>query len=530
MTTGRLSSASLVLLLAFAAGCHGETTVTCESSADCLQGGIPGSCRPSPSSGSSFCSFSDPSCPSPISERWGVASGDGLARLCVTEDIFDAGPVSADGGQPDAQLGVDYFRRLGGSGSDIVSALARSGDGSVFVMGAFNGTTDLGTGPLTSAGALDGFVVRLSASGSVLWARRFGAESADTVASGAVDGEGFLVFGGTFTGSVNFGCGPKSASEKSSFLVKMSASGECVWSQVFGDGLVDLALDDAGDVYVVGSFAGSGLFGGTLLRSTGSTDVFMSRFAGSTGAGVWSERWGGTGSEDAKAIAVRADQLAIVADVYGDTDFGGTPFSSPASAVVIAKYATATGAHVWSKETAVATSILTPSHIYDVALDAHGNAFALGTFGGATDLGAGAVMPVALDDAFVAKLGSTTGACLWAQALGGDGVERGDALATLPADRVAVVGAFTQRARFGTFSLSSAGDFDGFLVTLSSLGTPEAAVSWGSTGVDGAVAIVGGDFPVVAGTFSASVDFGDFGGVATSSGGSDVFVVRHALP
>lgn len=434
--------------------------------------------------------------------------------MCVVEGLADAGIHPVDGGAPDADLETAYFSRIGGSGSDLVTALARSGDGSVFVMGSFNGTTDLGSGPLMSAGALDAFVVKLSASGSVIWGRRFGADSYDGVASGAVGGEGSLVFGGTFSGSINFGCGPKTASVQSSFLVKMSGSGECVWSKVFDDGLVDLALDDGGDVYVVGSFQGMGLFGGDLLRSKGSTDVFVSRISGSTGTGVWSERLGGTGSEQAKGIAVRADQLAIVSDIYGDSDFGGSVFSNPATAVVVAKYATATGAHVWSKETAIASSVLTPSHISDVALDATGNTFVVGTFGARTDLGAGQVNTEGLDDVFVDKLESVTGVCLWSQPLGGGGDERGVALALLPADQVAVVGSLPH---------------DAFLIRLSSLGEPQAAVSWRATA--GSVsAIIGGDFPVLAGTFSASVDFGELGGVATSSGASDVFVIRHALP
>lgn len=95
-----VSALSAVALLALA-GCPGDNTISCTVAGDCLQGGIPGVCLPSPTSSKSWCGFNDATCPGGL--RWGVASGDGLAGMCVaTVDAGtpDAGPDSG----PDADL------------------------------------------------------------------------------------------------------------------------------------------------------------------------------------------------------------------------------------------------------------------------------------------------------------------------------------------------------------------------------------------------------------------------------------------
>jgi hypothetical protein len=95
------------LLVAFAivslAGCDacGSTVMGCEESPDCLQGGIPGVCMPSPSGAmSSWCAFPDTTCPGGY--RWGILSGEGIASACLA-----AGPP--DAGVPDAAPSSRYF-------------------------------------------------------------------------------------------------------------------------------------------------------------------------------------------------------------------------------------------------------------------------------------------------------------------------------------------------------------------------------------------------------------------------------------
>jgi hypothetical protein len=524
---------TIPLLLSLMAACGGTDAITCESSDDCLQGGIPGMCLPSPRSSAHFCAFTDQTCPAPTVARWGVKSGDGLAAMCVAGEASDGGIPHLDAGVPDASAPASFFRRLGGGGSDYVGSVAQADDGSVYVVGGFDGTTDLGTGPLASAGSVDGYVVKLSPLGVVEWAHRFGNAGTESNVRGALDGDGNLLLGGRFTGIIDFGCGPKNGgASSSSFIVKYSAHGDCVWTRLFSDGFVDVAVDAQGDAYVVGSFSGSGLFGGNQLTSQGGSDVFLARFASTTGVGVWSERWGGTKGDSGIAVAVDGEQVAIAADIFGDANFGGAVLSNNLGAVALAKYATATGAHVWSKQIGKSADggFPIPAHVLDVAIGPAGLVLACGYFQGVTDFGGGMVNPTGVTDAWVAEYAGTNGAHVWSQIFGGGGNKQANSVTVLPDRRVALGGWFTSDLSIGTLSLVSAGGNDAFLVGFSGTGHADSARSWGSGGDEEISDIASADPLVFAGTFSASVDFGDFGGIATSSGGSDVFVIRHALP
>jgi hypothetical protein len=84
----------LVLPVAWATGCSDTSYISCTTSADCLQGSIPGTCVLSPVSDTQWCGFPDDSCLG-RHLRWGVKSGDGLASECVPASETDGGPDAA---------------------------------------------------------------------------------------------------------------------------------------------------------------------------------------------------------------------------------------------------------------------------------------------------------------------------------------------------------------------------------------------------------------------------------------------------
>src|SRR5882757_912568 len=74
-----------VFLLLGVVACSTKDPIRCSTNADCIQGGILGTCRPSTASSESWCAFTDPNCPG-TSLRWGVRAGDGLDAECVAGD------------------------------------------------------------------------------------------------------------------------------------------------------------------------------------------------------------------------------------------------------------------------------------------------------------------------------------------------------------------------------------------------------------------------------------------------------------
>lgn len=84
---------ALLLLVAGLAGCPGRGAYTCTDSAQCVLGGVQGSCEPE-----GLCAFPDPACPG--GRRFATDSND-VAGTCVVVDaaVPDAAPACGDFGQ-----------------------------------------------------------------------------------------------------------------------------------------------------------------------------------------------------------------------------------------------------------------------------------------------------------------------------------------------------------------------------------------------------------------------------------------------
>jgi hypothetical protein len=112
------------------------------------------------------------------------------------------------------------------AGSDILQSmdLAISPAGTIVITGNFRGTTNLGGGPLSSAGDYDIYLAVYDASGSHRWSQRFGNSGADWGYGSACDPSGNLIAAGSFVGSVDFGGGPLvSAGLSDVYLVRFDA-------------------------------------------------------------------------------------------------------------------------------------------------------------------------------------------------------------------------------------------------------------------------------------------------------------------
>jgi hypothetical protein len=95
-----------VMTAAGAAGCTIELPAReCNESTDCVRGGVPGECLPSPTSESTWCAFPSTECTSGMA--FGSRAGDGLAGQCVVASEADAGidaeiPDAGPDAPPDA--------------------------------------------------------------------------------------------------------------------------------------------------------------------------------------------------------------------------------------------------------------------------------------------------------------------------------------------------------------------------------------------------------------------------------------------
>jgi hypothetical protein len=454
-----------------------------------------------------------------------VSGLDGLA--------FDLADGGAGGAAPPADTGaVDWIKRFGADGAQVARAAAVDSNGDVFLGGSFEGSVDFGGGTIASAGGSDVVLAKLGPWGNHLWSRRFGdAAGVDQSARAlAVDASGALVAVGSFDGRLDFGGGPLDAAGGTNpdvFVAKLDEGGNHLWSRRFGDTAsqyaTGVAIEADGDVVVVGYFEGHVDFGGGPLASAGDVDVFVAKL-GADGKELWSKRFGGTGADVARGVAIdAAGRVLVVGDFEGRVDFGGGPLASAGDRDVFVLALDADGRPLWSRrfgdaEAQFGKSIaadpsgdrawiasdfrgsidfgdgaLVTAGDFDIALaaldsngnhllsarygdpalqseprlavDRKGEVTLTGTFTGPVDLGGGPLDPAGELGLFVAKLGRD-GRHRWSRAMHGSGVLEGTCVAASPDRRVVVVGDFSATAELGKGPVTSAGGADAFAVML----------------------------------------------------------------
>jgi PKD repeat protein len=465
-----------------------------------------------------------------------ATAGSYTATLRVTDDKgasasdSTVATIVVTGGNPPT---TTWAKKIGASDSDGAYAVCTDAAGNVFVAGNFRLRADIGGATLQSAGGADGFLVKYSPAGAVLWSRSLGGVSDDTVEGCAVDGVGDVVIGGRFAATASFGGGNLVANGTSDMVVAKyaGATGAHLWSRRFGGEYDDtaeaVATDGAGNVYFTGYFRGTVDFGGGPLTVpyTSDLDTFVAKLT-SGGQYVWAKAFTNTGNERGYGIAVdAAGSVAITGSFSNSMTFGGAELTAVNAMTdgFVARF-TSTGAHQWSRRFGAADG---NEGGYGIAMDASGNVVVTGAVVKSCDFGGGLLSALGGSDAFVAKYSASSGAHMWSRRLGGVGNDYGYGIAVDGKSNVYVSGSIGGLASFGGLSLTPAGPSDAFVAEYGPTGTLLFARQLGGLDADtGRDVALSGANPVAVGYFYGA---GSFAGTTLSSSGmADGFVARLA--
>lgn len=248
-----------------------------------------------------------------------------------------------------ADRGETIFARTLGAGSHIsADAIGTDAVGHVIVAGSFEGSPDLGAGPLEGNGGTDVYLVTLSSDGSLENSRVFGGASDQLVSSMAVTPDGSVSLLGTFDGALDFGLGAMRApvharvlgapDARHTFLVRFDATGRARFQKHFG-GSGDqhpqqVMVDLHDNVVVVGAFHGGSLtIAGRTFEAPGGdypARMFMAKFSPKLGTTLWAKSYGdGTNAEVSsfgRSIAAAPDgDYVLGISCVGAIDFGRGP-------------------------------------------------------------------------------------------------------------------------------------------------------------------------------------------------------------
>ena len=411
---------------------------------------------------------------------------DSSGNVLVTGDTASAGWASG-GFDPGLSGSSDGFvakfnasgqhqwsTYLGGSGSEGASDVAVDGAGNVMVIG-YTDSAGWASGGFDTGldGPSDAFVAKLSASGQRLWSTYLGGSDAETGYALVVDSAGNVlatgrttspdwVFGGLDTSYEDTGYAD-------GFVVKLSGSGQHLWSSYMGGSGEDIsygvAVDSHNNVLVGGYTNGGGwTSGGFDTGHNGNFDGFLVK-TDPTGQLLWSTYLGGSDMDDVFCIAADStDNIVVTGSTKSagwtangfDTTFNGDMDS------YVAKL-NASGQLMWSTYIGGAKI----DYGEGIVLDSAGNALVTGmtvssgwTIGGCdTSLGGQA-------DAYVAKIGAS-GTFLWSTYVGGSGVESGAGIARDTLGNAFAVGYTTSGGWItGGYDTSFGGDYDAFLAKI----------------------------------------------------------------
>jgi len=164
----------------------------------------------------------------------------------------------------------DIFGLIAGGGTnDYARAVTSDSDGNLYVTGVFNETIDFDPGSgvteLTPKGISDVFVLKFTASGTLVWAKAIGGNYGDAVQNLAVDHNGNVIVVGQFYGTFDFDPSASdfnlTVSGVGMYVTKLDSDGDFLWAKAMASDdetiIQSVAVDSENNIIYCGTLQDS---------------------------------------------------------------------------------------------------------------------------------------------------------------------------------------------------------------------------------------------------------------------------------
>lgn len=193
-----------------------------------------------------------------------------------------------------------WAKTFGGTLTDRAFSIVTNKIGEVFTIGTFKGTVDFDPGPgtskLTSNGAEDIFIIKLSSSGNFVWVKQIGGNLEDGGTSILKDAIGNIYIAGFFNDKVDFdpdlGVSYLTSTTYSNrFISKLDEFGKFVWAENLGSIWFStgqsIVVDASSNIFCTGIFSGKTDFDPNPtknfdLTALGIEDIFFLKLSKGT--------------------------------------------------------------------------------------------------------------------------------------------------------------------------------------------------------------------------------------------------------
>jgi hypothetical protein len=358
-----------------------------------------------------------------------------------------------------------WLKKAGGSDYEVVEEIEVDQSGNIYMTGYFYGTANFNNLSLTSGGGSDVFLAKYDTNGEIVWVQKAGGSNSDTGKSLFLDDNGDVYLAGDFSNVASFNnTSVTSAGGTDVFIVKYTTNGVLEWVKSAGgssdDSVESVAVDDSGNVYIVGSFSNTMNVGNTTLTSAGSYDVFIAKYNPTSTAWVWAKRGGGNGSDTGRDIVITSGGKVLITGMFEST----ASFESKTIAcegerdIFIVEYYS-NGNIYWIRREGGKYG----ENALKIGLDSEDNIYIAGIYYGLTNFGSTWLSNDGSNNGYIAKL-NTNGISQWVQKIGGNGSVDVIGMNVEANGNIYITGRFNGELKCGTSSFLSANGTDIFVV------------------------------------------------------------------
>ena len=378
-----------------------------------------------------------------------------------------------------------------------INGFAFDKNGNIFVSGTFYGDTYVGSFYLTSTTAFhyNSYIAKLNSAGTVLWAKVIGSNDDCRTAKICIDKLGNVFISGYFSTDLVYGNKSLSSSGQiDAFIMKINNSGTLQWaSQTNGassEFYRDVAVDNAGNAYVTGSFYGIVTIGSYTV-TTPTQDMVTVKYNGANGTPIWVQQSNSTSPGNCSAYSIAADRFGniYVLGSYGGgiTNFQSYSLNSSNPYDYFISKINSGGSYSYAYD----AGDIPDGSLYNVATDTAGNIYIAGNFGGffpyTATIGGLTITSSHNSDIFAAKFNSSF-TMQWLHQ--GGSTTRGDYANDIVASKngdlyITFTGGSSVNFSGVVASSSHPGNNDIGIIKYNNAGTPQWASVSGGTGYDG---------------------------------------------
>ncbi|NHM06844.1 T9SS type A sorting domain-containing protein [Flavobacterium sp. CYK-4] len=219
------------------------------------------------------------------------------------------GQINSNHGQADAWIvklnssgEILWQKTLGGSQLEFINKILPTNDNNLIIVGHTNSSD----GDVSiNHGSIDGWIVKLSPDGNLIWEKTFGSSGDDYLYDIKTTSDGGYIASGQSDSVEGDFAGQHGLFD--AWTVKLTGDGILQWQKIYG-GSLDESLSIAHET-VDGNFIFAGETAsedGDLVSGLGEQDVWIVK-TNNSGEILWQQRYGGTASESINAFVPTVD-------------------------------------------------------------------------------------------------------------------------------------------------------------------------------------------------------------------------------